>query len=107
MLPSRLEALPTVAVEALACGTPVLSSDNPGGLELNGVFGPDVSIVPGEQPIVLGQAINYFLQHKRRTLPGTRDVVEREFRPAAVAEQYWEVYDEVLASRDSPLATRD
>jgi glycosyltransferase involved in cell wall biosynthesis len=96
VLPSLLEALPTVAVEALACGTPVLSSDNPGGLELNGVFGADVSIVPGEQPIALAKSITYFLQHKRRTLPGTRDVIEREFRPAAVAKQYWDVYREVV-----------
>lgn len=95
VLPSLLEALPTVAVEALACGTPVLSSDNPGGVELNGVFGPDVSIVPGEQPIALGKAIVHFLQNKRRTLPSTREVIEREFRPDAVAEQYWEVYGEV------------
>ena len=95
VLPSLLEALPTVAVEALACGTPVLSSDNPGGLELNGVFGPDVSIVPGEQPIALAQAIVYFLQNKRRTLPGTRDTIEREFRPAAVADEYWDIYREV------------
>ena len=94
VLPSLLEALPTVAVEALACGTPVLSSDNPGGLELNGVFGPDVSIVPGEQPIALGKSIAHFLQHKRRTLSGTREVIEREFRPAAVAAQYWEIYGE-------------
>jgi glycosyltransferase involved in cell wall biosynthesis len=101
VLPSLLEALPTVAVEALACGTPVVSSDNPGGLELNGLFGPDVSIVPGGQPIALAQAINYFLQQKRRTLPGTRELIESEFRPAAVAKQYWEIYDEVLASRDS------
>jgi glycosyltransferase involved in cell wall biosynthesis len=100
VLPSLLEALPTVAVEALASGTPVLSSDNPGGLELNGVFGPDVSIVPGEQPIALAQAISYFLQNKRRTLPGTRETIEREFRPAAVAEQYWEIYDEVRAPRE-------
>jgi glycosyltransferase involved in cell wall biosynthesis len=97
VLPSLLEALPTVAVEALASGTPVVSSDNPGGVELNGVFGPDVSIVPGEQPIALGQAIAYFLQHKRRTLPGTRDTIEREFRPVAVAEQYWEIYREARA----------
>lgn len=101
VLPSLLEALPTVAVEALACGTPVMSSDNPGGLELNGVFGPDVSIVPGEQPMALGQAISYFLQHKRRALPGTRDTIEREFRPAAVAEQYWEIYGEVGSSRSA------
>jgi glycosyltransferase involved in cell wall biosynthesis len=92
VLPSLLEALPTVAVEALACGTPVLSSDNPGGLELNGVFGPDVAIVPREQPIALAKAITHFLQHKRRTLAGTREAIEREFRPQAVAKEYWGVY---------------
>lgn len=98
VLPSLLEALPTVAVEALASGTPVLSSDNPGGLELNGVFGADVTVVPGEQPIALGKSISHFLQHKRRTLPGTREVIERDFRPEAVAKQYWEVYRQVLAA---------
>ena len=54
VLPSLLEALPTVAVEALACGTPVVSADNPGGLELNGVFGRDVSIVAREQAAAAG-----------------------------------------------------
>jgi glycosyltransferase involved in cell wall biosynthesis len=95
VLPSILEALPTVAVEALASGTPVLSTDNPGGVELNEVFGADVSIVPREQPIALGKAIAHFLKQKRRTLAGTRETIEREFRPAAVAEQYWEIYEEV------------
>ena len=101
VLPSLLEALPTVAVEALACGTPVLSSDNPGGLELNSVFGSDVSIVPGEQPIALGKSITHFLQHKRRTRQNTREVIEREFRPDAVAAQYWEIYREAAAPRAS------
>ncbi len=99
VLPSLLEALPTVAVEALACGTPVLSSDNPGGLELNGLFGPDVTIVPGEQPIALAKAITHFLQNKRRTLAGTKEVIDREFRPQAVARQYWKVYGEVGTCR--------
>ena len=93
VLPSLLEALPTVAVEALACGTPVLSSDNPGGLELNDVFGPDVAIVPREQPMALAAAIGHFLRNKRRTLAGTRQSIERSFRPAAVAAQYRDVYD--------------
>ena len=48
VLPSLLEACPTVAVEALACGTPVLSSDNPGGVELGRLFGDDVHVVPRE-----------------------------------------------------------
>jgi glycosyltransferase involved in cell wall biosynthesis len=96
VLPSLLEALPTVAVEALACGTPVISSDNPGGLELNGLFGADVSIVPAEQPIALAKAITHFLQNKRRTLKGTREGIERDFRPAAAAAQYREVYEQIV-----------
>jgi glycosyltransferase involved in cell wall biosynthesis len=96
VLPSLLEALPTVAVEALACGTPVISSDNPGGVELNDIFGPDVSIVPREQPLPLAAAIVHFLDHKRRTLPATRSVIERSFRPAAVADEYRAVYEQAL-----------
>jgi glycosyltransferase involved in cell wall biosynthesis len=95
VLPSILEALPTVAVEALASGTPVVSSDNPGGLELNDVFGPDVAIVPREQPMALAGAITHFLRHKRRTLTGTASTLEREFRPAAVAARYRSIYDDV------------
>ncbi len=95
VLPSLLEALPTVAVEALASGTPVLSSDNPGGLELNDLFGPDVSLVPAEQPIPLGAAISHFLHEKRRAHDATWDTLERMFRPAAVAEQYRSIYEHV------------
>ena len=99
VLPSLLEALPTVAVEALACGTPVVSSDNPGGLELNDLFGPDVAIVPKEQPLALAGAITHFLGQKRRTLSRTREVIEREFRPAAVAGQYRAIYDDLTRRR--------
>jgi glycosyltransferase involved in cell wall biosynthesis len=95
VLPSLLEALPTVAVEALASGTPVVSSDNPGGLELNDVFGPDVAIVPREQPIALARAIVDFLQQKRRTLAGTRRTLDERFGRAAVSARYRAIYDEI------------
>ena len=74
VLPSILEALPTVAVEALACGTPVISADNPGGFELNDVFDCDVSLVAREQPLPLAQAIVAFLTNKRRTSAETREL---------------------------------
>jgi len=96
VLPSLLEALPTVAVEALASGTPVISSDNPGGLELNDVFGTDVTIGPREQPLALAEVIGDFLRDKRRALESTRDIIEREFRAPAVAAQYREVYTEAM-----------
>jgi glycosyltransferase involved in cell wall biosynthesis len=96
VLPSLLEALPTVAIEALASGTPVISTDNPGGVELNDLFGPDVSLVPREQPLPLAAAIVHFLDNKRRTLPATRTLLERTFRPAAVAAQYRAIYEQAL-----------
>jgi glycosyltransferase involved in cell wall biosynthesis len=95
VLPSLLEALPTVAVEALACGTPVISSDNPGGVELHSLFGDDVAVVPKEQPAALAAAIGVALRQKRRTRPSTQAIVEQRFRADAVARQYFDVYAEV------------
>jgi glycosyltransferase involved in cell wall biosynthesis len=94
VLPSILEALPTVAVEALACGTPVLSSDNPGGQELNDLFGSDVAVVPRERPIALADAIGQFLESKRRTSATTREIIERQFRPLTIAAQYRDLYEQ-------------
>jgi glycosyltransferase involved in cell wall biosynthesis len=99
VLPSILEALPTVAVEALAAGTPVVSADNPGGLELNDVFGRDVALVPREQPMPLAHAIVQFLSDKRRTTTATHEIVERDFRPAGVAARYRALYDGLIARK--------
>jgi glycosyltransferase involved in cell wall biosynthesis len=97
VLPSILEALPTVAVEALASGTPVVSADNPGGLELNDLFGPDVALVPREQPLPLARAIVGFLLEKRRTSAGTRETIEREFRPSGLAARYRTIYERAIS----------
>jgi glycosyltransferase involved in cell wall biosynthesis len=96
VLPSQLEACPTVALEALACGTPVISSDNPGGLELHGLFGDDVAVVPREDPARLARAVVDALAEPRRTRPETAETLEREFRPRAVAAKYDEIYRTVL-----------
>ena len=99
LLPSLLEALPTVAVEALASGTRVISSDNPGGVELRGVFGGDVEVVAREQPAALAAAITVALADKRRTAPSTRETIDARFRAAAVARQYWDVYGAVMREK--------
>jgi glycosyltransferase involved in cell wall biosynthesis len=101
VLPSILEALPTVAVEALACGTPVVSADNPGGIELHGVFGGDVRVVPKEDPAALAAAVLEGLGERRRTLPGTATIIERRFRADAIAGAYWNVYAEAISAARS------
>lgn len=96
-LPSILEACPTVALEALASGTPVVTADSPGGVELNDLFGLDVHVVPSEQPLPLARAIVDLLENKRRTRPRTNEVIEKEFRPAAVAAAFRDIYRRVTA----------
>ena len=105
VLPSRLEACPTVALEALACGTPVVSSDNPGGVELHGLFGDDVAVVPREDPGRLADAIIAALAEPRRTRPATADTLEREFRPKAVAANYYAIYRRSSAAQVSRCLT--
>jgi phenylacetate-CoA ligase len=96
-LPSLLEALPTVAVEALASGTPVVSSDNPGGVELHDVFGDDVTVVPKKDAPALARALTEVLESGRRARVSTHDALTRLFRPDAIAAQYEALYQRVAS----------
>ena len=96
VLPSLLEACPTVALEAIAAGTPVISADHPGGVELHALFGDDVAVVPKERVEPLADAIVTFLAAKRRTRPESADVLARHFRPRAVEARFWSVYTDAL-----------
>lgn len=98
LLPSRLESLGTVALEALASGTPVVSSDTPGGLELRSLFGDDVTIVPREDPDALARAVVACLRDGRRASAAARERIERDLRPGSVARRFLALYESVLAS---------
>jgi glycogen(starch) synthase len=96
VLPSLLEACPTVALEALATGTPVVTSDNPGGVELGEIFGYDVTVVPRENPLALARAIIAALDARRRVRDATLRIIEQEFRPPAVLRQFTEIYQTAI-----------
>ncbi len=96
-LPSLLEALPTVAVEALASGTPVVSADHPGGLELQELFGDDVTVVPRRDAVTLARALDEALASGRRTRFSTAELLAKHFRPRAIDDQYEALYQRVAA----------
>jgi glycosyltransferase involved in cell wall biosynthesis len=98
VLSSVLEATPTVALEALACGTPVVSTDNPGGVELAGMFGTDVAVVPKSDAGALAQAVVERLTEPRRTLEETARTIAERFRLEGVTERYLGLYAGALAS---------
>jgi glycosyltransferase involved in cell wall biosynthesis len=99
VLPSRLEAFPTVAAEALAAGLRVVSADHPGGIELQGLFPEDVDLVPREQAAPLADAILKALSPPRPSSTTSRERIERELRPKAAVEAYLEIYRSAIAGR--------
>lgn len=57
IVPSRLDGLPYVAVEALAVGTPIVATDCPGGIRELKDESKWVVLTPPEDPMTLAEAI--------------------------------------------------
>lgn len=96
VLSSRLEATPTVVLEALACGTRVVSTDNPGGIELGAMFRDDLKIVPRENPQALADGIAAALRENRRISEKTSRLIDERFSLRGLVDRYCEIYQEAL-----------
>ncbi len=98
LLPSEQESFGLVALEAMACGVPVVAS-NAGGIPevvLDGVTGllRPVSDVPG-----MVQAALQILEdpaRQRQMRQAAREWAMQQFRPESVLPRYLEIYQSVL-----------
>jgi glycosyltransferase involved in cell wall biosynthesis len=98
VLPSVLEAFPTVAAESLASGTPVVSAEHPGGTELKELFPDDVRLVPLRDPAALAREVLAAVFAPRRTTAETLEQIEERFRPETALETYLSLYKEAAGS---------
>lgn len=95
VLSSKWEGLGNVLIEAMACGTPVISTDCPGGpseVLKHGKFG---RLVPVENPAALASAIKEGLNGEIQ--PAPLSILER-FRRDTVADQYLDVLSSAVAT---------
>jgi len=98
VLSSRVEGMPLVIGEAMACGLPVVATDAPGVEELLGGRG---DIVPVGDADALARAIAGKLRltsdgAAAEEAAGRRARIERDFSLAAVAQRWLDIYAHLL-----------
>jgi D-inositol-3-phosphate glycosyltransferase len=105
VMPSTYESFGLVAVESLACGTPVVAS-RVGGLPTIVRDGENGLLVPWRHPRLFADKIRAILSDPalRRRLGRSGTAAARRFGWAAIARQTLEVYEDVLAVRALPRA---
>jgi glycosyltransferase involved in cell wall biosynthesis len=104
VVPSRYEGLGSVALEAMAAGTPVLATDVPGLTDLKG---GGVELVAPEDTAGLLKAAQRILRDQARweeMSAAARQAVVEHYSWDAVGPQIAEVYRSVLGSRASQVA---
>lgn len=99
VLSSSWEGLPTVLVEAMACGVPVVSTDcTSGPSEIISRPGHNGLLVPVDQPEALADAILQILENKELATRFAKAASERaeDFGAARITREYEELFKSVL-----------
>lgn len=94
ILPSRVEAMPTVVLEAMACKTPIIAS-NVGGIPELLSHGSEAILVPPGDYNRLAMEIKGLLMDeelRRRIVENARRKVEREYCWSVVFPRYLKAY---------------
>lgn len=99
VLSSVIEGLPTVLVEAMACGIPVVASDCPSGPSEVIIHGENGLLVPPADPETLAKAILRILQDKKLAsrLAQNGKVRANDFRIQKIVKEYESLMQRLVA----------
>jgi len=104
--PSRWEGSPNAVLESLACGTPVLASDCPGGTAE--IVDPDKNgwLVPAEDWRVLGEKMIGILADRSWVPLKGKDLLPEDYRMENVVKRWKEVLLETCKKKELLLQRR-
>ncbi|MCP2732035.1 glycosyltransferase family 4 protein [Limnofasciculus baicalensis] len=105
VVPSHYEPFGLVAIEAMACGTPVVASDV-GGLQFTVVSEETGLLTPPKDEVAFGQAIDRILTNpewRNKLGEAGRRIVESKFSWDGVAYQLSDLYTALIPKREKVL----
>jgi len=101
VVPSHYEGLPTVLLEAMSCGLPVIATAVSGNLDVI-TPGTNGLLVPPQNPKQLAEAITTLLEDDQlRTTLGNnaRSTIEKQYTWDIISEKYLEQYHTLLPTK--------
>ncbi|MBZ0296072.1 MAG: glycosyltransferase [Anaerolineae bacterium] len=98
VMPSDYESFGMVALEAMACGTPVIASEV-GGLAYLVKDGETGFLIPSRDPVALADKIVTLLEHpeKQHRMRVASALLAYQYAWSEIADQLMVIFDEVLA----------
>jgi 1,2-diacylglycerol 3-alpha-glucosyltransferase len=96
ILSSTLESRANVVLESLVCGTPVITANNPAGIELASQYPDDVTLLDEDTSFALASAIIKLLDEGRGVKEDTIESITEQLNKEIITQRFLDIYIDIV-----------